>query len=458
MSIAPESITNIFKAYDIRGKVGSELTADVAGKVGQAFASWLTAEAVQGKHVIAVGRDMRPDSAELANELIAGIVSQGYDVWDIGEITSDMSYFAVGKYDLAGAAVVTASHNPGAYNGIKLYRNQVIPVGLDSGLDVIRDMVLADNEIKPAEKPGEVTSKDITEDWIQHCLEFIPFDFKPYRIAVDAGNGMAGKIFPELEPYVPFEVAEMYFELDGTFPNHEANPQKPENLTDLIKTVTDNKLDFGIAFDGDGDRAGFVDDKGRPVGGSDLISIIAKYYLAKYPGSEIVHEVRTSNATKELIKEWGGTAYRTKAGRVSIGKVMRDRDAPFGGETTGHLFFKENYYADSGLLGALMVIVALQESGKKLSELVDEYHRYALLTETNFEVEDKDAALERLRAAFPDTTPDSLDGLTLDFADGSWFNVRASNTEPVLRLNAEAKTPQQLNELVAKVTKLITES
>ncbi len=445
-----QDISNIFKAYDIRGKVGSELNAAVSGRVGQAFAEWLPA---QGP--VAVGRDMRPDSAELADALIEGLISQGRDVWDIGQVTSDMSYFAVGKYNLAGAAMITASHNPGEYNGVKLYRDQVIPVGLDSGLDAIRDKVLSDDQISLADVRGKIIQKDIVEDWIQHCLNFIPFEFKPYRIAVDAGNGMAGKIFPELEPYVPFEVKEMYFDLDGTFPNHEANPQKPENLADLIEAVKADDLDFGIAFDGDGDRAGFVDDLGRPVSGSDLISIIAKYYLQKYPGGEIVHEVRTSLATRELIEEWGGKPFRTKAGRVSIGKVMRDRGAPFGGETTGHLFFKENYYADSGLLGALMVVVALQESGKKLSELVDEYHRYASLTETNFEVSDKDGALNRLETEFSDAQADYLDGLSLTFNNGNWINVRASNTEPVLRLNAEAQTQEELDELVTKVTTLI---
>lgn len=445
-----DSVASIFKAYDIRGKVGSELNADIAGRIGRAFADWLPESSSK---IVAVGRDMRPDSAELADEIIAGIRAQGYDVWDLGEITSDMSYFAVGKYDLAGAAMVTASHNPGEYNGIKLYRSQVIPVGLDSGLDEIRDAVLA-NRFTPADEEGSLTQKDITEDWLQHCLAIVNIDFKPYRIAVDAGNGMGGKIFPELEPYVPFEVTEMYFELDGTFPNHEANPQKPENLADLAKMVTENGLDFGIAFDGDGDRAGFVDDKGRPVSGSDLISIIAKFYLEKYPGAEIVHEVRTSRATQELIREWGGKPFRTKAGRVSIGAVMRERNAPFGGETTGHLFFKENYFADSGLLGALMVIVGLQNSGKKLSELVDEYHRYVVIPETNFEVEDKEAAVQRVAEAFKGDEQDWLDGLTVNRKNG-WFNIRLSNTEPVIRLNAEATTQSELDELVNKVTELV---
>ncbi len=445
-----DAINNIFKAYDVRGKVGSELNADVANRIGKAFADWLPTEGA-----VAVGRDMRPDSGELADNLIEGLRQQGRDVIDLGEITSDMSYFAVGKYELAGAAMITASHNPGLYNGIKLYRDQVIPVGLDSGLDAIRDAVISEIFKPAAGEPGALSQKDIVEDWIQHCLEIVPVEFKPYKIAVDAGNGMAGKIFPELEPYVPFEVTEMYFELDGTFPNHEANPQKPENLKDLMRVVTEQKLDFGIAFDGDGDRAGFVDDLGRPVSGSDLISIVAKGYLERIPGAEIVHEVRTSLATRQLISEWGGKPYRTKAGRVSIGAVMRERGAPFGGETTGHLFFQENYFADSGLLAALMVIASLQQSGKKLSTLIDEYHRYVTITETNFEVEDTATVLVKLKEAFKDQKQDELDGLSVEFANGTWFNIRASNTEPVIRLNAEAPTQTELDTLITKITGIV---
>jgi phosphomannomutase len=417
-------ISHIFKAYDVRGKVGSELTAELAKAVGRAFADYLPVEGP-----VAVGRDMRPDSAELADSLIQGLLAQGREVYDLGQITSDMSYFAVGKYDLAGAAMITASHNPGEYNGIKFYRDQVIAVGLDSGLDVIRDAVLGGTFKPEAATPGTVTSKNIIEDWVTHALSFTGGELPAYHIAIDAGNGMAGAILPFVEDRLPLTVERLFYELDGTFPNHEANPMKPENMQDLIKAVNDGGLDLGIAFDGDGDRAGFVDDKGRIVSGSDIISLVAKMYLEKYPGSEIVHEVRTSRATKELIKEWGGKPYRTKAGRVSIGSVMRERGAAFGGETTGHLFFKENYYADSGLIAALVSLAAIAESGKKLSELVDEYHRYESMPEMNFEVHDKDGALEKIAEAFtgPDYTQDHLDGLTVEATD-FWFNLRASNT------------------------------
>ena len=265
---------------------------------------------------------------------------------------------------------------------------------------------------------------------------------------------MAGAILPYILPKLDCSAVELYFELDGTFPNHEANPQKPENLADLAETVTSENLDFGIAFDGDGDRAGFVDDKGRPVLGTDLISIVAEYYLQKYPSSEIIHDVRTSRATQELIQKWGGNPVRTKAGRVNIGAVLRERGAPFGGETTGHFFFKENYDADSGLITALVAMQAITESGKKLSELVDEYRLYAMIPETNFRVEDKENAFAQLKELFSDGKQDELDGLTVNYKD-CWFNLRASNTEPVMRLNAEAKTQKQLDQLVDKVTSVL---
>lgn len=445
-----QNLYQIFKAYDVRGKVGSQLNPQTTENIARAFADWLPTEGI-----VAVGHDMRPDSKELSEAFMAGLQEQGYDVWDIGLVTSDMIYFAVGNWNLAGGAVITASHNPGADNGIKLYRDQVIAVGLDAGLDQIRDSVLSQTFKSPSATPGSRKAKSITNEWVAHCLTFVD-NLKPFRIAIDAGNGMAGAILPHILPKLPLKVEEMYFELDGSFPNHEANPQKPENLKDLIQKVTDEGLDFGIAFDGDGDRAGFVDDRGHPVLGTDLISIVAKLYLEKYSGSEIIHEVRTSRATQELIREWGGKPVRTKAGRVVIGTVMRERGAAFGGETTGHLFFKENYDADSGLIATLVAIQAISNSGKKLSELVDGYRRYAMIPETNFEVADKAAVFVKLKQEFADGEQDELDGLTVNYPD-LWFNIRASNTEPVMRLNAEAKTQEKLDKLVAKVTKLITE-
>jgi phosphomannomutase len=441
-------LADIFKSYDIRGKVGSELTNDFVKTIGAVFADWLPTEGI-----VAVGHDMRPDSAELAQNFIEGLRQQGRDVWDIGLVTSDMIYFAVGKWNLAGGAVITASHNPGADNGIKLYRDKVTPVGLDTGLDKIRDLAIA-GKTKESKTQGKSEKRSITQEWVTHCLTFID-ELKPFNIAIDAGNGMAGAILPEILPKLPVKVTEMYFELDGTFPNHEANPQKPENLLDLAKQVTENSLDFGIAFDGDGDRAGFVDDLGRPVLGTDLITLVSKLYLEKHGSGEIIHDVRTSRATQELIREWGGEPFRTKAGRVNIGAVLRERGAIFGGETTGHLFFTENYDADSGLIAALVAMQAISNSGKKLSELIDEYRLYSMIPEKNFHTDTpKDELFDKLKNAFPDGEHDLLDGLTVKYPN-FWFNLRASNTEPVVRLNAEANSDEELDSVVAKVTSII---
>ena len=445
----PSDLSQIFKSYDIRGTVGKSLTTASVRDIGRAFADWLPTTGI-----VAVGHDMRPDSAELAEAFMQGLQVQGYDVWDIGLVTSDMIYFAVGKWKLAGGAVITASHNPGKDNGIKLYRDQVVAVGLDAGLADIRDRFLA-NQFKPAaDKPGARQIRLITNEWVEHCLGFVT-GLKPYKIAIDAGNGMAGAILPSILPKLPLSTQQMYFDLDGTFPNHEANPQKLENLSDLITAVTKNKYDLGIAFDGDGDRAVLVDDKGRPVLGTDLLTMLAKLYLQKYPGSKIVHDVRTSRATQELIRKWGGEPVRTKAGRVNIGSLMRQIGAPFGGETTGHMFFKENYDADSGLITTLLALQALSDSGLKLSELIDSYRLYAMIPEMNIETSvEKDSLFKTLAEAFKDGEQDWLDGLTVNYPD-SWFNLRASNTEPVMRLNAEAKTQDKLDTLVSKVTRLI---
>ncbi len=439
----------IFKAYDIRGKVGSQLNPESVEKIARIYGDWLPT-----KGIVAVGHDMRPDSSDLANAFMNGLQKQGYDVWDIGLVTSDMIYFAVGKWNLAGGAVITASHNPGKDNGIKLYRDKVVAVGLDAGLGEIRDRYMANKTPEPADQIGSRQSKKITDEWVSHCLEFIS-ELSPFDIAIDAGNGMAGEILPHILPKLPFKTKNMYFEIDGTFPNHEANPQKIENLKDLIKVVLEEKKDLGIAFDGDGDRAVLIDDRGRLVLGTDLLTMIAKLYLNKFPGAKIVHDVRTSKATTELISQWGGKPVRTKAGRVSIGSVMREVGAPFGGECTGHMFFTENYDADSGLITALVALQALSNSGKKLSELVDEYRLYAMLPEINIETtQDKDTIFNRLAKTFADADLDRLDGLTVVYPD-KWFNLRASNTEPIMRLNAEANNQKLLEEFVAKVTSLI---
>ncbi len=443
----------IFKAYDIRGKVGTELTPEVSQAVGQALATWLPNEGA-----VAVGRDMRPDSAELAAGLIAGLTSMGREVWDIGEVTSDMIYFTTGHYNLAGGAMVTASHNPGEYNGIKFCREEAKPIGQESGLLEIRDLV-AKNDFKEADTFGDIIPKDVTESWIQHVLSFIDTEkLQPLNIAVDAGNGMAGKIFPELEPYVPFIVHEMYFDLDGSFPNHIANPLEPKNLVDIQQAIKDQKCDLGIAFDGDGDRAVLLDEQGEPLSGTVMTAILSEYFLEKHPGSTIIINAICGRAAKETIEHNGGKAVRSRVGHSFIKADMRTHDAVFAGEHSGHYYFRDNFMADSGLLAAVIALYVISLDGRPLSEIAAPYRKaYAQLTETNFEVADKEAVIQKVAAALTDGEQDTLDGLTVNYPDG-WINVRPSNTEPLLRLNAEAKTAERLNDLVAQVKDIITEN
>jgi len=440
------SLNTIFKAYDIRGKVGDELNPDVTEAIGNAFGNWLP-----NKGSVAVGRDMRPDSKNLADGLIEGLRKAGRDVIDIGEVTSDMIYFATGHYKLAGGAVVTASHNPGEYNGIKLCREEAKPVGEDSGLLEIKDAVIS-GELANSKVYGVLKEKDVCEDWINHVLSFIdPDKLTELNIAVDAGNGMAGKIFPEIEPYLPFNVYEMYFDLDGTFPNHIANPLEPKNLLDLQSKIKKEKCDAGVAFDGDGDRAVLVDEKGEALSGTVMTSLLASYFLDKYPSSTILCNAICGRAAMETIEHKGGKAVRTRVGHSFIKGAMRKYNAVFAGEHSGHYYFKDNFMADSGLIAAIIVLYILSLSGKKLSELAEPYRKsYISINEINIEVGDKEKAIDDIANNFSDGKQDRLDGLTVNYPN-SWFNVRPSNTEPLLRFNAEAKTQSELDKLVNKV-------
>jgi len=441
---------NIFKAYDIRGKVGTELTEELAERIGRAMAAWLPAEGA-----VAVGRDMRPDSEALSQALASGLMAAGRDVVNIGQVTSDMIYHAVGKHGLAGGAMITASHNPGKDNGIKLCREEAKPISIESGLADIRDMV--QSEFLDAEQPGTSSTLDVTNEWIDHVLSFVDTSkLTPLKLAVDAGNGMAGAIFPSLEKRVPWEVTELYFELDGTFPNHEANPLKFETLADLIKTIKENGLDGGIAFDGDGDRAFVIDETGVPLTGGVMSAMMSEYFLGKYEGASIVYDARNSHSVIDVIKQKGGRPVRSRVGHSLIKEKMREVDAPFGGEASGHFYFKDNWYADSGIIGAVIGLYVATLSGKKLSELREQYTLYNAIPEKNFEVSDKQAAIDRLKEAFAQDEQDTLDGLTVQLPNNSWFNVRPSNTEPLLRLNAEATNQSDLDALVDKVVSIIT--
>jgi phosphomannomutase len=446
------SLEAIFKAYDVRGKVGTELVPDVTNKIGKAFAEWLPNEGP-----VAVGRDMRPDSKELADALIQGLLDQGRDVWDIGEVTSDMIYYAVGDNDLAGGVMITASHNPGEYNGIKFCKEQAQGVAENTGLREVKGLAEADN-FNPAPTSGQLVEKDVVEGWIEHALNFIDVKkLKPLRIAVDAGNGMAGKIFPELEPYVPFEVEEMYFELDGTFPNHIANPLELKNLVDVQKVIKDQKLDAGVAFDGDGDRAVLLDENAEPLTATVLSCLLSEYFLKHNPGSTILLNIICGRVAVQTVENNGGKVIRTRVGHSFIKNDMKQYNAIFAAEHSGHYYFKDNYRADSGLIAAIIGLYILSLSNKKLSELVAPYRRaYVQIQETNFEVEDKQAMLNKLNETFKNKDINLIDGLTVSFANESWFNVRPSNTEPLLRLNAEAINAAELDKLVDQVKQIIT--
>jgi phosphomannomutase len=445
-----DAIATIFKAYDIRGKVGTELTPEVCERVGKAMAAWLPTEGT-----VAVGRDMRPDSAELAAAMINGLRAGGRNVWDIGEVTSDMIYFAVGHNNLAGGAMITASHNPGADNGIKLCREEAKPIGIESGLADIKDAVI-NGTFEAATTEGTLTEKKLDEDWVTHVLGFVSADSWPkYKVAIDAGNGMAGAIIPSLQPKVPLDVIPMYFELDGTFPNHIANPLIPENLVDLQAKISETGADFGIAFDGDGDRAALIDEKGEALTGTVMTAILSKYFLSKNPGSTILYNAICGRIVPETVEANGGTAIRTKVGHSYIKAKMREHDAVFAGEHSGHYYFKDNFYADSGLIAAMVAIQVLANSGKKLSELAEEFRSaYAAMPETNFHITDKQAAIDKLKAQFADAEQNELDGLTVNFPDG-WLNVRASNTESVIRLNVEARTAERVQEIFDKAKAIL---
>jgi phosphomannomutase len=434
----------IFKAYDVRGLVPEELDEEAARRIGAAFATWAGATSV------AVGHDCRESSPGLAEALIEGMTSRGVDVDFLGEITTDMVYFAAGSLDEPGA-MITASHNPKQYNGIKMCLAGAAPVGADSGLSDIKE--LAASGAPPTEgSPGEVRSREILTGYVDHILSIVdPSAIAPLRVAADGGNGMAGVAVPSVFDRIPAELIGLYLEPDGTFPNHHPDPLRPENLVDLLALMERESPDLGVAFDGDADRAFFIDDLRQPLPGSTVTRIVAGWYLARQPGATIVHNLICSKAVPELVRRLGGTPVRTRVGHSFIKQVMAETGAVFGGEHSGHYYFKDNYRADSGILTMAVLLQVLSESGRPLSELRRDYEPYSQSGEVNFTVADKAAAMaaieDRYRAG---ASIDHLDGLTVDFGD-SWFNLRPSNTEPVLRLNVEAPTGVAVGELVAAI-------
>jgi len=429
---------SIFKAYDIRGIYPDTLDENVARDIGRAFVNYL---GLSGARVIAA-RDMRLSGEALEKAFIDGVTEAGADVLDLGMISTDALYFAVGHHEEPAGAMVTASHNPKEYNGFKLCRENAIALSGEEGLYQIRDLILSGKIPGPSEVRGSVEHGDITQEYARHCLSFIDTrGLRPLKIVVDAGNGMAGKMLPPIFEHLPFEVVPMYFELDGSFPNHPPNPIEPENMRELQERVLAEGADFGAAFDGDADRCFIVDEKGRTISGDLLAALVAKNVLEKEPGATIIYSAVCSKALPELIEREGGRAIRTRAGHSIIKPQMRKHNAAFGGEHSGHFYFRDNYFADSGIIAMLTVAELVARQEKPISELLAPIDPYVRSGEINSEVEDQQSVLQRVEehyAGREGASIDHLDGLTVDFG-GWWFNLRPSNTEPLLRLNVEAK-------------------
>jgi len=437
---------SIFKAYDIRGLVDGEITPDFTFATGAAFARFLKQEREPG--TVVIGEDMRPSSPELADAFSAGVTSQGLDVIRIGLASTDMLYFAAGKLNLPGA-MFTASHNPAPYNGIKMCLSGARPIGKESGLLLIEKYVNEGSPI-PLSQVGVERHQEMLEDYVSHLLGLVNLsETRPLKIVVDAGNGMAGHTAPAVFKRLNAEVIEMYYELDGTFPNHEANPIDPKNLRDLQAAVLKHKADIGLAFDGDADRCFLVDEKGDLVNPSALTGLIATRELVKYPASTIIYNLISSKSVKEVVEENGGTAVRSRVGHSYIKKLMAETGAVFGGEHSGHFYFRDFWRADSGMLAALYAIAALGEKDVPLSQLFAPFNRYSSSGEINSTVADAAASTQLIEdhyGALPGVELDRLDGLTVT-GDTWWFNLRASNTEPLLRLNVEATTAQEMADI-----------
>jgi phosphomannomutase len=437
------ALSAVFKAYDVRGTVPDQIDDDLARAVGGAFVQ-VTGAAETG---VVVGHDMRPSSPGMARAFAEGAAAAGADVTLIGLASTDQLYFASGTLGLPGA-MFTASHNPARYNGIKMCRAHAVPLGMDTGLADVRDLVAA-GDLPAAAQPGRITDRDLLEDYAQFLLKLAPVTGRRLSVVVDAGNGMAGHTAPAVLGHLDLDVTPMYYELDGTFPHHEANPIEPANLADLRAKVRSIGADIGLAFDGDADRCFIVDERGEIVSPSVLTGLIAARELAREPGSAVIHNLITSRAVPELVTELGGRPVRTRVGHSFIKATMAETDAVFGGEHSGHFYFRDFWRADSGMLAALHVLAALAESERPLSDLLAEFSRYVATGEINSTVADQAAVvaeIERDYGSRDGVSLDHLDGLTVTHEDW-WFNVRPSNTEPLLRLNAEAGDQATLDRL-----------
>ncbi|WP_378733563.1 phosphomannomutase/phosphoglucomutase [Nocardia brasiliensis] len=449
-----EFVNAVIKAYDVRGVVGEQLDAEFIRDIGASFARLMRAE---GAERTVIGHDMRESSPGLSEAFADGVLAQGLDVVHIGLASTDQLYFASGSLNCPGA-MFTASHNPARYNGIKMCRAKAIPVGQDTGLATIKSEVA--EGVPGYDGPrGTETRIDLLADYAAFLRDLVDLgEVRPLTIAVDAGNGMGGHTVPAVFDALPrVTIVPLYFELDGSFPNHEANPLDPKNLVDLQDLVVKSGADIGLAFDGDADRCFVVDEKGDPVSPSAITALVAERELAKEPGGVIIHNLITSKAVPELVTALGGTPVRTRVGHSFIKQQMASTGAVFGGEHSAHYYFRDFWGADSGMLAALHVLAALGEKDRPVSELMAAYETYAASGEINSTVADAQERTMAVLEAFGDRTisVDRLDGVTVQLADDAWFNLRASNTEPLLRLNVEARSPEEVDALVTQILSIV---
>jgi phosphomannomutase len=443
----------IFKAYDVRGIYPGEIDEDTARAIGAGFVAYLKA----GR--IAVGRDMRLSSPALAAAFIDGATSQGADVVDYGMIATDMLYFAVARDQLDGGVQVTASHNPKQYNGMKMVRREAFPLSGDEGLSDIRDMIANNRLPPPAAQRGTVTTKDTLAAYVDHVMSFIDASIvRPFNVVLDAGSGMGGLVAPKLFDRLPCKTTRLCFEIDGRFPNHEANPLIEENRRDIVEAVVRQKADIGIAWDGDADRCFFIDGAGEFVPGDFVTALLAEAFLLKHPGSTIIYDLRASYAVRDIVARYGATALMNRVGHAFFKQRMRETNAIFGGEVTGHYYFRDNFYADNGFIPALLMLELMSKKGQSLHQLLEPLRaKYFISGEINTKLPSMDAVpdkLSQIALKYGDAKQYTLDGISVEYPD--WhFNVRASNTEPLLRLNLEATTAEMMEKRRDEVLALI---
>ncbi|MDQ1396511.1 MAG: phosphomannomutase [Acidimicrobiaceae bacterium] len=441
------SLDSIFKAYDVRGTVPDQLDADLCRRIGAGFARFA------GAPRVVIARDMRESGVELSRAFAEGVTATGVDVVDLGLASTDLIYFASGKLDAPGA-MFTASHNPARYNGIKMCLAGAKPIGQGTGLEEIKAMA-AEGPPAPASTPGTITEQNMLDEYATHVRSFVDASvLRPLKVIADTANGMGGLVAPKVFSELPFDVEILFPELDGSFPNHPADPIQPENLKALQARVLETGAGVGLAFDGDADRVFLVDEKAQPISGSTTTAMVAKAMLAKNPGSKVIYNLICSKAVPEVIRENGGEPIRTRVGHSFIKAVMAETGAVFGGEHSGHYYFRDNYRADSGLIAALVVLELLSVTDQPLSEVRKPFERYADSGEINTEVPDAAAVIEQIAAAYSDAEQDRTDGLTVDLGDW-WFNLRPSNTEPLLRLNLEAANEAECKAHTAEVLELM---